>query len=1366
MPPTEVESSNDIDQALDRLNSRWDLRLPKLPSGQADAAYDSEGVAGKCSNLIRSLCSKTETFHAILCDFEERARQIHSQWVFKPSQEPGTLPVLPVTKSLLARKVGLVPLSDSQRNALLEILHEILNENQELAQLSPWFLVESASTSAASFTTAPITLVSEAVCRGQDCLSTAAPEASKKPWGKKNAQDGSHLKQLIAQSSRRSIGSPFDLSRRPESEFLSAHILPQQNEEQRKPSEIRQFKPISSPRPGTRNLQVPDPISFDTAVSSAVCSVFSTAVEDYEGGVSNDTSLITSQAEGSPDLFPMEDYNELFEDEQFSTSFNELSQALTQSDPTDLRSNGPFTKQAILPLTVPFWYCWEMYRLAPWFGLKPIELYKEFEQIHKKLPASSEEFWLRIKELCRAKALPALPHKSELPSWIVQNNSYTDEKTNRVAHFTAALDWNEDSSRSVLQLRLNAIQLVKSSRFHRKFGADRFIALDGPPFGLPDKLRRLSPKSAPLYDKVIDFLASNSHFIAGRSWRACFVDEVKSKARRNKAQPRRSRIILFAETGFDMVPRPHFNLGAPDVRPEAHHRNIMRQELMQWHMPLNANADSMDLKLFSRWSIGFSRTTPTVELKRHEFLYRPDELGDLPDDGSKRKVMNDGCALMSYPLAKAIWAAYGGEGEPPSAVQGRISGSKGLWLVDYDNMYATVSDRGYWIEVSESQLKIKPHPREREEADDDAILRTFEVLKYAAECKPAHLNIQLINILEDRGVPRSILQEALQSDVQSFSITLTEAMKDPRCLRLWMQDHAPSSRLETKKALGSFPSASKEQIKVLLESGFHPQSCRKLITNAYRLLNDYLTNYMDKMWIQIPHSTAAFCAPDPLGVLAPGEVYLGSSIPITHPVSGLKENTLEGMELLVARNPAHLGSDMQKCTAVYKHELRHYKNVILFSRRGVLPLASLLSGGDYDGDVVTCIWDPEIVRHFCNVDMPPMPNEVECGMVQRSEAISKTFNVECPEDQSFEDYFRKCIAFNARPSLLGSCASEHEKLVYALSQKLEHNKLQHSGAVKLAALAGFLVDSNKQGWDLTEKEWHGVRVSASGPRSLPEPAYKAGIALRKPVAHANVIDYLRFDVAEKLKEQVLQEFTALEKDTKVLNYDRDLSQRWLYWWSAIEEDKAEKRRAGRSQIKQDTSHTAGSSRQPIKAPSAAHLDILTDLLEGEQGLLPQIQAIEAQWSRLVPRFGIEPTPNDTKDWGEYSLAVATVYEKFRAIQPKRLDHELGRRYEEEKDRPISEWALLRASCLHRVVCSKGKSPSWVWYIAGRELCYLKALQHTGDVRMVISEIHDLYKVDTKYARALMEGCPDEGGDQENAVDEENLSDDDVDLEID
>jgi len=47
--------------------------------------------------------------------------------------------------------------------------------------------------------------------------------------------------------------------------------------------------------------------------------------------------------------------------------------------------------------------------------------------------------------------------------------------------------------------------------------------------------------------------------------------------------------------------------------------------------------------------------------------------------------------------------------------------------------------------------------------------------------------------------------------------------------------------------------------------------------------------------------------------------------------------------------------------------LHAYVDVIVFSTKGLRSALSWLGGGDYDGDTVIVLWDPELVRQFTNV---------------------------------------------------------------------------------------------------------------------------------------------------------------------------------------------------------------------------------------------------------------------------------------------------------------------------------------------------------------------------------------------------------------
>lgn len=92
------------------------------------------------------------------------------------------------------------------------------------------------------------------------------------------------------------------------------------------------------------------------------------------------------------------------------------------------------------------------------------------------------------------------------------------------------------------------------------------------------------------------------------------------------------------------------------------------------------------------------------------------------------------------------------------------------------------------------------------------------------------------------------------------------------------------------------------------------------------------------MNIGVAKSTYAFMIADPLAVLEEGEVHMSFSTAFDN------ENMLHDINVLVARLPAALPSDIQKVRAVFKLELKCYKDVIVFSSKGSRSLAEKLSG--------------------------------------------------------------------------------------------------------------------------------------------------------------------------------------------------------------------------------------------------------------------------------------------------------------------------------------------------------------------------------------------------------------------------------------
>jgi hypothetical protein len=126
--------------------------------------------------------------------------------------------------------------------------------------------------------------------------------------------------------------------------------------------------------------------------------------------------------------------------------------------------------------------------------------------------------------------------------------------------------------------------------------------------------------------------------------------------------------------------------------------------------------------------------------------------------------------------------------------------------------------------------------------------------------------------------------------------------------------------------------------------------------------------------LPVEQSISAYIVPDSLGVLAPDEIFVSFSgasgqgpidpttrCPMTHllgPCLGL-------------RSPCKLPTDVRLFNAVYKHELSHLTDCIVMSASKACTRspASILAGGDYDGDTVQLFWDPLLLEHFSNADL-------------------------------------------------------------------------------------------------------------------------------------------------------------------------------------------------------------------------------------------------------------------------------------------------------------------------------------------------------------------------------------------------------------
>lgn len=1000
-----------------------------------------------------------------------------------------------------------------------------------------------------------------------------------------------------------------------------------------------------------------------TTVSNVPTEVFTPPVATADGfAASAPTSLEEDNENSSPDLFPSQDMIELDMDEGFRTSFKE-SCIPTRADSLldDLMCNSPFKNTMVtLDHNLTFRYLYELQRVADALCTTIKQLLSDLGRKGVSSTSDYNRFWTTCQVIAKERG-HRLPEKSSSSAWESASDTYFENETRkRSVHLAGALTFKSKVDQGLFDFELKPLQLDKSCRFHRKYGPSRFMVLSLPSLSAdtPTKYKK-EATSGVLAESVARWLATEHKFL-GRKWRAFFLEADKKKSK-TIMQASGYKVHLFAISGED---------------PSA--RNLVEvHQFLKWHIPIDHNLKSTNLKLFQRFSLGLSKTISTFPLDASEFIRLPD-----PADHA---VMNDGCGRMSMTLAKDI-SRHLGLGEVPSVFQGRVAGAKGLWMVVPDDQFSNISERHYCIEIADSQLKINPHPKDNPTAEEEQ--RTFEVLKYSARGKEAHLNSQLLTILYDRGVSREVLGDLLVADIGTPYEELARAMRSPVLLLAWLQTHQMRSRDDEEgiRMTGAFPDEFEERSTMLIESGFMPETDPVLRESLRSVLHKSLDRYVERLHIGIPCSTYLYCIADPYGVLEPNEVHLSFSEVWRDPISGFKESFVDGRDILVARLPALLPSDVQRRQAVWKRELHQFKDVVVFSTKGETALAHMLSGGDYDGDTPWICWDVNVVKLFENADMPKMPSKKDCGLVQQSRKIKDVFSAGASRDQlasQVNGFFAGCFAFNLKPSFLGLCTSEHEKVVYA------DGDLSSLGAIKLAALSSYLVDSAKQGDLLPAAAWQKLRSEVS-PICREGPAYKTANR-EKYKRESNIIDYLKFWRAVPEKERILIQFQKHWPQTSSVR-DSILSQPWT--------------------LLADLRRTKNLT---------AELKTVLDHLEAD------VKQIGDYWA-------IQERPKDG-NWavGQFRQSVQNVYEQFQKIHPSKICRELSWLGDHERQR-LGHWSLVRASCLY----SKYFTGMMSWYLAGEELCLIKAHTAPTGYRAVLNSVYPVLKCDSKIAKKLQQ----------------------------
>ncbi|EPE06898.1 rna-dependent rna polymerase [Ophiostoma piceae UAMH 11346] len=851
-------------------------------------------------------------------------------------------------------------------------------------------------------------------------------------------------------------------------------------------------------------------------------------------------------------------------------------------------------------------------------------------------------------------------------------------------------------------------------RLSRHYGTDRFIEVLFPSHhSSVSTVPRILKNFDAAVQEVNAWLTRQRHDVAGRRWAAFYVKDGGYSKKPDNAweqtmQPISNealetiilkRVYLFAEESVTDISSSQSSSQSGSgsasrlcIEPLD---KITVYEMLDWLLCFNRypkNRKQPYLKLFSRIALGLSRTKPTV-------VFRPDQITHHQEDvlSPTGSVMNDGIGRMSLSIARKLRTALE-LSDLPTAVQGRIGSAKGMWILDTED-----PGKLDWIETYPSQRKWLLSEGELDgdyHEEDDALdpdQRTLEIRHFASEIgRSSSLNLQFIPLVEDRAIDkprmRRTLARILEGDLTRDLAAQRDALKHPLLFSAWVQENARfrNNYLSTYGGeavggqvpfLGGRPDSDEDIIQFLLAGGFHPLQQRYLWEKAYDLQMNRCKRLQSKLSVRVGRAAHLLMVIDFLGVLEEGEVQVCFSskfqVEADTPLGGIGESEtyadddggddgsfsdtlLVGMDVLVARSPAHFPGDMQKVRAVFRPELSALKDVVIFSRKGNSPLADKLSGGDYDGDMSWVCWDPRIVDNFENApERQEQINLIDMGYMRKIKTTMEDLAAEPKESPTsselngypsaaFQTLLEKSFEFNMRENLLGKITTFKEHLCYF------RGSISDRTSIILSSLLSDLVDQAKQGNVFAKEDFKRLREECLGglrsdkrqppPSRLPVPAYKQSRLINLPTSARNmdrITDFLKFDVA----------IPVIARELKALEIARDAM------------IKKEQDRESQSDIESSGTFTEGFFDPDLAEPArqfetlaskSAVCHAIFDALKSD------IEDVKAAWDESCAAWKNESKSSSSAEDPGYPQRVLRVYNKWCAIGIRLPDVEADR----------------------------------------------------------------------------------------------------------
>jgi RNA-dependent RNA polymerase len=295
--------------------------------------------------------------------------------------------------------------------------------------------------------------------------------------------------------------------------------------------------------------------------------------------------------------------------------------------------------------------------------------------------------------------------------------------------------------------------------------------------------------------------------------------------------------------------------------------------------------------------------------------------------------------------ALTMIARHLGLASRPTAVQGRVAGSKGLWILHPEHRSATEPPR-IWIRESQRKVRLPPLGKDSAHVIFDLVAQSNNITF------PARLNKQLTVNLAENGVSTHAFEELLRDGLAEIFTSLTQWDGAGAMPLLWnnVNNKGGVSRSRLQKvarglarAIGLARRSEMDRedaeddeddeledpdmeadfrtlhqtVLQLIQAGFNPKSFPFLYEEMKGVLKQAMKQFMKKYHIEVPQSAEAFIVPgvcraflnpnastfranftDPLGVLEEGQIQFKSSQELKDPLTETNVCSIRGSVLV------------------------------------------------------------------------------------------------------------------------------------------------------------------------------------------------------------------------------------------------------------------------------------------------------------------------------------------------------------------------------------------------------------------------------------------------------------------------------------